>query len=70
MSFNLSITVRLAESAPGQPEYASTRDYGFDLDEEEVGREMLTPLPVGISTHAIAEVAAEEFEARYLAFLS
>lgn len=52
-----------------EPIQASSCDYGFDFDAEEVGKEMLAPLPTMFSTQSISEVAAEEFESRYLPFV-
>jgi len=53
-----------------EPIQAASRDYGFDLNEEEVGRELLAPLPTNLSTRSIPEVAADEFESLYLSFVS
>jgi len=41
---------------------ACSRDYGFDFDEEELGREMLAPLPANLLSHATLEVDADEYE--------
>jgi len=49
---------------------ACSCDYGFDFDEEEIGREMLAPLPLKTSSHAIPEVDADEFEQVFQCFLS
>ncbi|MBI5841879.1 MAG: hypothetical protein HZB19_17460 [Chloroflexi bacterium] len=50
-----------------QPIYASSRDYGFDFNEEELAGDLLAPLPASEPTH---EVDADEFESRYLWFVS
>jgi hypothetical protein len=55
---------------PEEPICASSRDYGFDLDEEEVGREMLAPLPANLAYHPVPEFDPDEFETRHLWFLS
>jgi hypothetical protein len=45
-----------------EPIQACSRDYGFDFDAEEIGRELLTPLPATLSTQTIPQVDAAEFE--------
>lgn len=59
-----------ADSSLEKPIIASSRDYGFDFDEEELGRELLAPIPVSTATPTIPEVEAEECEQAYLYFLS
>ena len=49
-----------------EPIQASSRDYGFDFDGEELGRELIAPLPTDHSTQKIIDLDASEFEARYL----
>lgn len=49
---------------------ASSRDYGFDFDEDEIGRELLALLPTSISMQSIPEVGTDEFEQTFLTFLS
>ena len=56
--------------APEEPIFADSRDYGFDFDEEEIGRELLTPLPACFSMQTIPEVEAGEFEKVFHYFLS
>ena len=41
---------------------ASSLDYGFDFDEDELGRELLAPLPNGLSSQPNVQVDADEFE--------
>lgn len=60
----------LKEDLPEQPIQACSRDYGFDFDEEEIGREMLAPLPFKSSSHSTPEVDADEFEQVFPCFLS
>ena len=55
---------------PAQPICASSRDYGFDFDEEELARELLAPLPANLISQTNYEVEADEFESRHLWFLS
>jgi len=52
------------------PVQACSRDYGFDFDEEEIGRELLAPLPARLSSGAILEIEADEFEQVFQCFLS
>jgi hypothetical protein len=49
---------------------ACSRDYGFDFDEEEMGQELLAPLPASLSSQAIPEMEADEFEQAFKCFLS
>ena len=53
-----------------EPIRASSCDYGFDFDEEEVTRELLVPLPASILPQSNAEADANELEASHLWFLS
>ena len=52
------------------PVQACSRDYGFDFDEEEIGKELLAPLPVNLSSQAFPEIDADEFEQVFQCFLS
>jgi hypothetical protein len=56
--------------ALSEPIQASSRDYGFDFNEEEIARELLAPLPASLSTQTIPEVNADEFEQVFHSFLS
>lgn len=67
---NPMIMFVLKDTLPVQPVQACSRDYGFDFDEEEVGREMLAPLPVDLSSQAIPEIDLDEFEQGLQCFLS
>jgi len=49
---------------------ASPLDYGFDFDEEELGRESLAPLPASLEDRPNHCVEAEEFESLYQWFNS
>lgn len=60
----------LKDTLPAQPLQACSRDYGFDFDEEEMGREFLAPLSVDLLSQALPEVDADEFEQVFLCFLS
>ena len=53
-----------------EPIQASSRDYGFDFDGEELGRELIALLPADHSTQKITDRDADEFESRYLWFPS
>jgi len=50
--------------------HANSRDYGFDFDEEELGMEMLAPLPLCLSIQSLPEVDADAFESTFQHFLS
>lgn len=53
-----------------EPIQADSRDYGFDLDEEEFGRELLAPLPDSLSAQSFPEVDADAFERTFQYFIS
>ena len=52
------------------PIYASSRDYGFDFDPEELAGELLAPVPSISAAKTISEVKADEFEKVFQYFLS
>ena len=52
------------------PVQACSRDYGFDFDEEEMGRELLASLSDRPSSRAIPEIEVDEFEQVFQCFLS
>ncbi len=41
---NFSVVLPTTDLLPAQPIQASSRDYGFDFDEDELARELLAPL--------------------------
>ena len=53
-----------------RPVQACSRDYGFDFDEEEIGKELLAPLPVNLSSQTFPEIDVDEFEQVFQCFLS
>ena len=53
-----------------EPFQAEACDYGFDFDEEELGRELLAPLPDSLSVQSLPEVDACAFESTFQHFLS
>ena len=59
-----------AESSRTHPIQACSRDYGFDFDEEEIGKELLAPLPANLSSQAIPEMDVDELEQVFQCFLS
>lgn len=59
---NPSVTRNFVVAPAEELIQADTRDYGFDFDEEELGNELLAPLPVSLAAATIPEVEAEEFE--------
>jgi hypothetical protein len=68
--FDLFVLLPDEDFATKQPICASSLDYGFDFDEEEVARELLAPLPASLLSQENTEVDADEFESRHLWFLS
>ena len=67
---NPMMTCNFIIALPEELIYASSRDYGFDFDEEEIGHELLAPLPASLSTQTIPAVEADEFEKDFHYFLS
>jgi hypothetical protein len=59
-----------ADLPDDHPIQACSRDYGFDFDEEEIGKELLAPLPVNLSSRAFPEIDMDEFEQVFQCFLS
>ena len=39
---------------------ADSRDYGFDFNEDELGRELLSPLPAGITVQSLPDANSAE----------
>jgi hypothetical protein len=64
------IALQLTDFPQAYPIQACSRDYGFDFDEEEIGRELLAPLPASLTSHEIPEIDADEFEQVFQCFLS
>lgn len=52
------------------PIFASSLDYGFDFDEQELGRELLASQPASLDDQPHHLVEAEEFESLYRWFNS
>ena len=67
---NSLIVCELTDLAPARPVQACSRDYGFDFDEEEIAREMLAPLPAGLSGWAAPQSDMDELDFDTLRFLS
>ena len=53
-----------------QATQACSRDYGFDVDEEEIARAMLAPVPASLSVRATFEPGVDESDPAPLWFLS
>jgi hypothetical protein len=68
--FNPVIALQPADLPQTYLIQACSRDYGFDFDEEEIGRELLAPLPACLASGAIPEMEADEFEQVFQCFLS
>ena len=60
----------LADFSCTHPIQASSHDYGFDFDEDEIGKESLAPLPINLSSQTFPEIDADEFEQVSQCFLS
>ena len=70
LNCNLVIASQPIDFPNAPPIQACSRDYGFDFDEEEVGREFLSPLPASLGKRTNPEIATEEIASPYLWFLS
>ena len=70
LTCNFLVAFPQAGLSSEEPIFASSRDYGFDFDEVELAEGLLAPLPTNPGPQPMSEVAAEEFESRYLSFLS
>jgi hypothetical protein len=68
--FNIIDIPLLPDPIPGQPVLATSLDYGFDFDEQELGRELLAPLPASVADLPANEISAEEFDSLYKWFIS
>ena len=66
----LVIALQPADLPQAYPIQACSRDYGFDFDEEEIGKELLAPLPASIESGASPEMEADEFAQVFQCFLS
>ena len=46
---NFVVAIPEADIPLDEPIRASSRDYGFDFDEEELGKDLLAPLPANLT---------------------
>lgn len=53
-----------------QSSNASSCDYGFDRNEEELGQELSSSLPASISEPGIPDIDADDFDGLYTWFLA
>lgn len=53
-----------------RPWQLSAKDFGYEIDEQELAEELITPVPIGFAKHNPAEVDAQEFESVYKFFLA
>jgi hypothetical protein len=67
---NFLVALPDKDHAPAQPIYFSSNDYGFDFDGDEIGRELLAPLPANLSSKVTSNVDADESGLSNLWFLS
>jgi hypothetical protein len=56
--------------APKEPIFADSRDYGFDFDEEELGKELLAPLPASFLRQQNSEAESNELEKVFELFIA
>jgi hypothetical protein len=72
-SFSLCYSVDLLLSFKtlfDQPEGATSLDYGFDFDEQELGDELTAPLPANVLEQPAPLIEADEFDSLYKWFIS
>jgi len=65
---NFSLALPTTNLLPTEPIQASSRDYGFDFDEDELAKELLASLPTEAANQPTPNVDTDEFCALY--FLS
>lgn len=53
-----------------RPLQASARDFGYEIDEQELAEELIAPLPTGILIPTLPDVDPDDFESIYRCFLS
>jgi hypothetical protein len=70
LTCNFFVAIPEADFTAEEPMRASSRDYGFDFHQEELAELLSTPIPASLQSQPAFAVAAEEFEARTLWFLS
>jgi hypothetical protein len=64
------VTTQTLTLVPQEPIFADSRDYGFDFDEEEVGRELRAPLPASFLRPQDPEAEANECEKVFELFIA
>jgi len=64
------MTCNFILALPEEPIYASSRDYGFDFDDQELAGELPNPLPASLADQPIPEMKADEFEQAFHYFFS
>jgi hypothetical protein len=68
--FSLIATPCVSDPITGGPMLATTGDYGFDFDDEELGQEIPAPLPANVADLPAPDITAEEFDSLYKWFIS
>ena len=66
MIFDLVVAPPSVLLLTAEPVCASSRDYGFDFDQEELAEELSAPLPTSLATKRASEMGAEEFAPEHL----
>jgi hypothetical protein len=67
--FNLFVALLPSDASLAQPIQASSHDYGFDFNEEELAEELFAPLPAGLLLQEVPDVSAQEFETSFQCLL-
>ncbi len=62
VNFNLVVALPSADVSPAEPMHASSQDYGFDIDQEELGEALLSPLPANLTLKTYYEFSAKAME--------
>ncbi|HSB66417.1 MAG TPA: hypothetical protein VLD65_07550 [Anaerolineales bacterium] len=63
--FYLVGTCQFSNSLSIQPYLATSLDYGFDFDEDELASELSAPLPASLADQPVHPLEADEFERLY-----
>lgn len=53
-----------------RPLQVSARDFGYEIDEQEVAEELIAPLPISFQIPKTPDVDADDFEKIYQWFLA
>jgi hypothetical protein len=62
---NNLFALSLGYPLPVEPILVPSLDYGFDFDDEELGKELLAPLPACFADQPSLDIGAEEFDSLF-----